>query len=249
MPRRRQGLRVELGLAGGGRKVPVGKVQERIGDVDPEVPVAVQHLPIGLGQVSQGGREQFLVGVGESGLVESHGPGESTEQLGVRHRVADRGDRGVVDAEIQAAPRRHDIELFDLGGGRQDHVGVAGRVGQELLVHHREEVVALETPSGELGVRHRHEWVAVPREQHVDRRIEGRVGEVTAELVHAQATRDPAVAQVRSPQRELVERCSGPGPGGTGEAASEVAPGPDQERQAGHGAEQHGTVRRGAPLR
>ena len=142
VPRRRQGLRVQLGPAGGGRKVPVGKVQERIGDVDPEVPVVVQHLPIGLGQVSQGRREQFLVGVGESGFVESHGPGESTEQLRVRHRVADRGDRGVVDAEIQAAPRRHDIELFDLGGGRQDHVGVAGRVGHELLVHHREEVVA-----------------------------------------------------------------------------------------------------------
>jgi hypothetical protein len=35
--------------------------------------------------------------------------------------------------------------VLQLGGGRQDEVGVVGGVGLEMLQHHGEQVLALET--------------------------------------------------------------------------------------------------------
>ena len=39
-------------------------------------------------------------------------------------------------------PGEHDLGLLHLGGGGQHDVGVAGRVGDEVLAHHREQVFA-----------------------------------------------------------------------------------------------------------
>ncbi|TPW12563.1 MAG: hypothetical protein FD127_2566, partial [Acidimicrobiaceae bacterium] len=52
------------------------------------------------------------------------------------------------------APRRNHVDRLDLGGGGQHDVGIAGRVGEELFVHHREQVVAHHPPTDALGVRH-----------------------------------------------------------------------------------------------
>ena len=69
-------------------------------------------------------------------------------------------------------PREHDVFLFQLGGRRQNDVGVSGRVGQEVFADHREQVVALQAllKFGLLG--HHGHGVGVVDEQRLDRRVE-----------------------------------------------------------------------------
>ena len=112
-----------------------------------------------------------------AGSVEAHRAGQAPEQLGVAARLAERRDRRLVPAHPEVAPRRHDVARLELRRRRQHDVGVAGRVGEELLVDDGEQVVARQPAAGQLGVGHDHERVAVPHDQRVDRRIERRVGE------------------------------------------------------------------------
>ena len=49
---------------------------------------------------------------------------------------------GLVEREVEVAPRDREVEVLDLRRGRQHDVGVARGVGEELLDHDREQVVA-----------------------------------------------------------------------------------------------------------
>ena len=70
---------------------------------------------------------------------------EAAEQLRVRHGLALRRDGRTIEAEIEMPPRGRQVEVLDLARRRQHVVGVARRVGEELVVHDGEQVVALET--------------------------------------------------------------------------------------------------------
>ncbi len=94
--------------------------------------------------------QQRLVGFEQLGLVEAHRCGEAAEPLGVRDALADGCDGGLVPAEPQMPPRRHDVGLFELGGGREDDIGVAGGVGHELLADDAEQVVTFEAPPDQI---------------------------------------------------------------------------------------------------
>ena len=87
----------------------------------------------------------LFVAVGEAGCVEGQRAGQSPEDLCVRQALAERLDGRQVQRHVEMAPRVHQVEMLDLGGGGQHDVGIAGGVGHELLDDHREQVVALET--------------------------------------------------------------------------------------------------------
>ena len=88
--------------------------------------------------------EQLLVGLLETWIVEAEPGGEEAEHLGVGLRLAERRDRRLVVGDVVVPPREQRVEVLELRGDRQHHVGVAGGVGHELVEHDREQVVALE---------------------------------------------------------------------------------------------------------
>jgi hypothetical protein len=77
-------------------------------------------------------------------VSESHAQGEEAHDLAMRLGLAQRCDRRVVHRDVVVAPGAYDVEVLELGGGGQDDVRVAGRVGEEVLQHHREEIFASE---------------------------------------------------------------------------------------------------------
>ena len=93
------------------------------------------------------------------GSVSPIAPGDPPEQLAVADRLAEWFDGRLVPAHPEVAPRRHHVGRLDLRRRRQHDVGVPGGVGEELLVHDREQVVAREAAPGQLGVRNDHERV------------------------------------------------------------------------------------------
>ena len=93
-------------------------------------------------------RQQRLVGLVQLGLGEPHGAGQAPPQLGVGNALPQRSDGRLVPAHVQVTPRGDDVELLDLGAGREDDVGVARRVRHELLAHDAEEVLPLEALTG-----------------------------------------------------------------------------------------------------
>ena len=76
----------------------------------------------------------------EEGVVEAHGRGQTAEQLRVRHRLAQRLDRPVVEGQVEMSPGEHDVELLQLGRRRQDNIRVKRGVGEKMLADHREQV-------------------------------------------------------------------------------------------------------------
>ena len=64
---------------------------------------------------------------------EPHGAGEPAPQLGVGHGLAERLDGRLVPPEVEVPPGLHRVGLLDLRRRREDHIGVPGRIGEELL--------------------------------------------------------------------------------------------------------------------
>ena len=88
---------------------------------------------------------------------------------------------GGIAASLYVSQRRSPgntmSSAFDLRRRREHDVGVAGRVGHELLVDDREQVVAGEATADQLGVGDGHQRVAVHDDEGVDLRNELGIGE------------------------------------------------------------------------
>src|ERR1700724_1687064 len=69
-------------------------------------------------------------------------------------------------------PREHDVELFQLGGSRQDNVSISGSVSEELLADHRKKIFALKTSDNFLLFWDHNGRIGVVDEQRLDRRVE-----------------------------------------------------------------------------
>ena len=166
-----------------------------------------------------------------AGSIEAHARGKQPERLGGRLRLAERLDRGLVEGEVVMAPREERVEVLELRRRRQDHVGVPGGVGHELLDHEREQVLAAQAGQHALLLGRDLGRVRRPDDERCDRRLEVRVGERVAELRHV----DPphlGGAQLGPVDGRARDRAGGRGRD-IGAAAAAVAPGADQGRQAG----------------
>ena len=121
--------------------------------------------------------------------------------------------------------------MFDLGGGRQDDVGMACRVCQELLDDNGIEVLTPEAVKHELLIRCGRGRIRVVHDQCADRRIGGfeLTGERATESHHVDGPRR-GVLELRQRDRleRLVEELPGPGV----KASAHVAPRADECRQA-----------------
>ena len=97
---------------------------------------------------------------------------QPSKELGVRHRLAARRDGRAIQREIQVAPGRRQIQMLDLARGRQHVVGVERGLGDEQVVHDREQVVAQETFPNPALIRHRHHRVGAVHDERSDRRLQ-----------------------------------------------------------------------------
>ena len=173
----------------------------------------------------------LLVGAGKAVLGEPHPGGEPPEQLGVGDGLADRLDGRGVQRHVEVAPAEHDVVLFQLRGGGQHDVGVAGGVGQEMLADHGEQVFPGQARDHLVLLRADHHRVGVVDHQRGDRRVEAQFpGQRPAqqELVdHPGAWRGQLRMDQRGPvHRERPQRQ-------LQQPAADLPPGPDQRGQAG----------------
>ena len=135
------------------------------------------------------------------------------------------------------APRLHDVEVLELGRRRQHHVGVAGRVGHELLGHDREQVLAGQPGQDGAGVGVHDRGVGVGDAQRGDRAaVVVRAGQRPPEL---HLVDDPGRVAVGAEVRSLHGRAPvGEGPGAVDVgAAARVAPRAGDGGQAEDGSE------------
>ena len=112
---------------------------------------------------------------------------EAPEDLAVRECLAQRLDRRLVERHVDAAPRRHQVEVLELGRRRQHDVRVRSGVGEELLDHDREQVVAPQPIEHAALVGRDRRGVGVVDDQRPHRRLELR--ERATELHHAHLAR------------------------------------------------------------
>ena len=133
------------------------------------------------------------------------------------------------------------VELLELRRRRQDDVGVVAGVGQEDLVHDREEIAAAQALAQQGVVRRHRDRVGDVDEEGLDRRVV-ELGEGLADLRHVDAARRPRrvgqemaaveCGEIDGMRAGLVEQ----------DAARRVAPGASQCRQAGDGAHRVATA-------
>ena len=134
-------------------------------------------------------------------IVETHRRGQQAEDLGVGLGLAARLDRLLVDGEIEVPPGEHHVVVLSRHGGGEDDVGVSGRIGDEVLGRHEEQIFAAKPFDDGVGLRCLADGIGVVDVKPHDRRIELHgAGERAAELEivdHARAganeigTRDP----------------------------------------------------------
>ena len=101
-------------------------------------------------------------------------------------------------------PRGRQIEMFDLTGGRQHVIGVARRLGDEQVVHDREEILAQQSLANACLVRHRHHRVGAVDDQRADRRLQIAASQRSLPMSRMFSTRTPACrprASARGPCR------------------------------------------------
>ncbi len=92
--------------------------------------------------------DQGLVVEIKLGVRHPDGFRQPPPQFGVGNRLSEWSDRRFVPTEIEMTPRRDHIDMLELGGGGEDDVGVAGRVGEELFADNREQILALQSLAG-----------------------------------------------------------------------------------------------------
>jgi hypothetical protein len=122
--------------------------------------------------------------------------------------------------------------VLELRGGGQQDVGVVRGVGLEVIHHHREEILARKPGDHLVGVRaHRHRVVVVD-DDGAHRRLGARQRIAEPGLIDDAWT--PPAEQIGALERGVVEIVEVGGR--EDDAASRVAPGADERRQAGDGA-------------
>jgi hypothetical protein len=101
------------------------------------------------------------------------------------------------------------VDVLELGGGRQQDVGIVGGVGLEVFQHHGEQVFALEAALHLRRIRRDRHRVGVVDDDGFDLRTEfrrGRPQQVVADGAHVDGARQAARQQVGALQRRLVRR-------------------------------------------
>ena len=184
----REPLRVQLALARRREEPAVGVRQDLVLGVDADPPALAELTRSVLAERGQGRRDHLLVRRAERRILEAHPRRQPPEDLGVRQRVADGRDRRLVDRQVRLSPRPMHVVVLDLRRGRQDVVGVERGVGQHVLEHHREQVLAAQTLQHQVLVRRDRRRVRVVDDQRTDRRIHRRVGQRAADLDHVDRT-------------------------------------------------------------
>ena len=118
--------------------------------------------------------DQLPLGHGEAGVLGTQ-PLRASSQMTkwlVRHSANGVEER-LVDLDRRVRARLVDVGMLEEHGGRQDDVGHAGRVGQELLVHRHEQVVPREAAVHLAEVGGDAHRVGVLDQQRVDRPAAG----------------------------------------------------------------------------
>ena len=239
MAERSEGVGPKVDLAAGGFEPAVG-VGPPVGGIR-----HVGHTGAAKGlEVDAGerGAERGEIVVEQGRLGEAQCPSKATVQFAVADGLAQRFDGRLVPPHVQAAPRGDRVGGLDLRGGGQHEVGVESGVGEELVVHHGEQVVAQEALTHLLGLGHRHHGIHADHDHGLQRWVERRVGEGPSQLRHRNATRRAAGQQVGPCERRHVDHVVRPRADAAGVATAEVSPCPHERRQAGERSEEHGAV-------
>ncbi len=199
----------------------MGEGQVGRGEVQARVPISEQagpghplHARVALG--IDEGLEDLEVGLAKTGLLEPHGLGQAPEDLAVGQALAHGWDRGSVEAHVEVSVGLDDVPVFELGGRREQDIGVVRRVGGEVLEDHGEQVLAAQTLEHCALVWSDRGRVAVVDEEGVDRRpglgrigapIDGSLAQVGLgedPWVHAQGLAEPV--HVEGPGLSLAEQ-------------------------------------------
>ena len=128
-----------------------------------------------------------------------------------------------------------EVGVLDLHGRGEHDVGIGGGVGGEVLGHHREQVLALQSPADLVLVGDAGRRVGAVDEQRLDRRIAD-LEQPLAEARHGEAAVFPG-PQVVAPQRRPVAREEAAGV--VAGAAASMAPIAGDTGDAGDGAHRH----------
>ena len=226
---------LELDLAGGRREVAFAVRDELFWRAHVEAGIAglaqageIDPLEHGAAPIHRIERH-LLVRPIPTGIVEAHRARQAAEQLGIGYGLAAGRNGRLVEGQIEVPPREHEIELLELRGGRQHDVGVTRSIGDEMLAHHGEQILARK-PLQHLGLlRHHHHRVRVVDEQRIDLLIElAHQRRAEPPLIdHRRALANPVgPAQVVEFHRKRPDRH-------VQDAAAAVPPRADQGGQAG----------------
>ena len=134
----------------------------------------------------------------------------------------------MVDRHVVMSPRADDVEVLQLGGGRQDDVRVPRGVGQEMLQHDGEQVVPGQPAAHPRRVGLHHRRIGGPDHQPVDPGREAGAGERLAQPRQVQPSRR-AGHEVGARGARLVQHRTGL----EEEAAARVAPVAAQDGERG----------------
>ena len=134
--------------------------------------------------------DHLLVTALEERIVHAHGFSEAAEQFRVGHAFALGFYRAIVITQIKMPPREHDFFLFHLRGRGQHDVGIARRVGDEMLADDGEQILAQQAFDDFILLRRNHQRIGVVHADRFNRRIELHfAGQCLAELPLVQHAR------------------------------------------------------------
>ena len=119
----------------------------------------------------EGSVNQFVYRLSETGLGKAHTLCQLREHLDIALRLADWSNRLVGHLQIVVAIRLLNVFLFEERSCRKNDVSVIGGVGEELIVHHRKQVVAHKSAHNIVVVRRDRRRIRVVDEHCLYRRI------------------------------------------------------------------------------
>jgi hypothetical protein len=160
------------------------------------------------------------------------------EDLAVRQRLADRRDRRTVEGHVVVAVREMQVPVLELRRRRQHDVGPVRGVGEEVLQHDGEQILARQPAQHGVAVGRDGGRIAVVDDQRANRwAADARVGprEGLAQADHVDGPRGRT--EVGALERRLVE--GEVGGGGQLHAAAGPAPVAGDRRQTGDVAHGH----------
>ena len=127
----------------------------------------------------------FVEAVSETTFLKSHSLGQASEQIHVRNALAQWVNRLVGLLQKIVPVRTLQVFMLKKCSGRKKDVCVVGGVGEELLVHNREQVLPLQSANNVIVVRAHRCWIRAVHEQRFDWRVVDDV-EQFAKLHHVQ---------------------------------------------------------------